>query len=89
MTPPFLASYLVDVSLTGGAGGLSSSSDMLKGGKGWPNVLNLAAYIDIQNNKFPSGSSTSPRVLFLLFFGFESQTSDLRVKLGKGQDPGN
>lgn len=50
-------SYLVEVSLTGGAGGLSSSSDMLKAGKGWPNVLNLAVYAVIQNKKFPVSSS--------------------------------
>lgn len=53
MKAPIKHYYLVEVSLTGGAGGLSSSSDMLKGGKGWPNELNLAVYVVIQNNKFP------------------------------------
>lgn len=63
----FKHSYLVEVSLTGGAGGLSSSSDMLKGGKGWPNVLNLAVYAVIQNNKSPLSSSRPlPPCLFSL-----------------------
>lgn len=43
--------HRVDVNLTGGAGGLSSSSDMVRGGGGCPNVLNLAVYAVIQITK--------------------------------------
>lgn len=51
MSTAITGSARVDVNLTGGAGGLSSSSDMVRGGGGCPNVLNLAVYAVIQITK--------------------------------------